>query len=285
MFLSMYNVDIETTNEQRTTMSAGNGSVLQCASDAIQKDLDTVMEILEEHQGNMPEGAYLRGMNALGSLHKHKRTTLTEMRPGTLLRCWKTLDEIQEDDEDIYDEIMAVADDIVVELCGDESSIYDDGEHNLVHRGDERQVAALIMNYKPIEGNAGYETSPMVLHHALQIIMKRLFDDTLHELDIVRPVSCQCGWRGVQGNWDRHVSNARHQRWVTTEHERLFNMALASAREKIVARRENGIVYIDEMHETPEVKIARQEAITEAERNGERVVFVTAHGEQLSWFA
>jgi hypothetical protein len=54
----------------------------------------------------IPEGAYLRGMNALGSLHRHKQTALTAIRPGAILRCWKTLEEIEEEDEDIYDEIM-----------------------------------------------------------------------------------------------------------------------------------------------------------------------------------
>jgi hypothetical protein len=123
----------------------------------------------------------------------------------------------------------------------------------------------------------------MVLHHAIQVIMVRLFDDTYHELEVVRPVSCQCGWRGAQGNWDRHISNARHQRWVIMERQIQFQRALTAARQQIVARREEGIVYIDEMHETPAVKIAREEAVAEAEAAGHRVVFVGASG-QLSWF-
>ena len=36
----------------------------------------------------------------------------------------------------------------------------------------------------------------------------------------LRPVSCKCGWRGTQGNWDRHIDNARHQRWVKNNYER-----------------------------------------------------------------
>jgi hypothetical protein len=250
----------------------------------IQKELDIMMEILEENQHMMPEGAYLRGMNALGSLHKHKRTTLSRRSPGDLLRCWMTLEEIEETNEDLYGEIMDVADNIVVELCGEEASIYmHDDDVRLVHRGDEQEVFQLLVNYKPEPGNAGYETNPMVLHHAIQVIMVRLFDDTYHELEVVRPVSCQCGWRGAQGNWDRHISNARHQRWVVMERQLQFQRALTAARQKIVARREEGIVYIDEMHETPAVKIAREEVIAEAEAAGHRVIFVGATG-RLSWF-
>ena len=262
----------------------GGGSIKETTDEMIQKELDIMMEIFEENQHRMPEGAYLRGMNALGSLHKHKRTTLSQRRPGDLLRCWMTLEEIEETNEDLYDEIMDVADDIVVELCGEEASIYmHDGDVRLVDRGDEQEVFQLLVNYKPEQGNAGYETSPMVLHHAIQVIMVRLFDDTYDELEVVRPVSCQCGWRGAQGNWDRHTSNARHQRWVVMERQLQFQRALTAARQKIVARREEGIVYIDEMHETPAVKIAREEVIAEAEAAGHRVIFVGATG-RLSWF-
>ena len=258
--------------------------VVETPDEMIQKELDIMMDILEENQDKMPEGAYLRGMNALGALHKHKRTTLSQRRPGDLLRCWMTLDEIEESDEDLYHEIMDTADDIVVELCGEEASIYmHDDDVSLVDRGEEQEVFQLLVNYKPEPGNAGYETSPMVLHHAIQVIMRRMFDDTYRELEVVRPVSCQCGWRGVQGNWDRHISNPRHQRWVVAERHRKFERALKYARQHIVARREDGIVYIDEMHETPEVKIAREEVIAEAESAGQRVVFVGASG-SLSWF-
>jgi hypothetical protein len=262
----------------------GSGSLLERAGEAIQQDLDTMMAILEDNQDKIPEGEYLRGMNALGSLHKQKRTVLADRRPGDLLRCWLTLDEIEETDEDLYEEIMGIADDIVVELCGDESSIYLDGDENLVQRGEERAIFQLLVNYKPVEGNAGYETSPMVLHHALQIIMTRLFDDTFHELEIVRPVSCQCGWRGVQGNWDRHVTNVRHVRWVDAERSRKSAEDLADARQRVVARREPGIVYLDEMHSTPETRMATEEAVAAAEAAGERVVFMTVAG-NLSWFA
>lgn len=281
MFLSTNKVSID---QRRDRMAGnGNGSLLARASDEMQKDLDTMMAVLEDNQAKIPEGEYLRGMNALGSLHKQKRTVLADRRPGDILRCWMTLEEIEETDEGLYGEIMDIADDIVVEICGDESSIYLHDEHNLVHRGEEREIFQLLANYKPEEGNAGYETSPMVLHHAIQVIMTRLFDDTIHELDIVRPVSCQCGWRGVQGNWDRHVSNMRHQRWVNTTRERKSAEDLADARRRVVARRETGIVYIDEMHSTPETRMATDEAVATAEAAGERVVFITANG-KLSWF-
>ena len=249
---------------------------------AIQKELDIMMSILEDNMEKLPEGEYLRGMNALGSLHKHKRDTLRERRPGELLRCWMTLDDIEETDEELYDEITEVAEEIVVELCGSDSSIYLSDHYNLVHRGDEREIFQLLLNYKPEEGNAGYETSPMVLHHAIQIVMSRLFDDTFNELEIVRPVSCQCGWRGPQGNWDKHTSNMRHQRWVAAERERKSAEDLEDARRRVVARRESGIVYLDEMHCTPETQIATAEAIAAAEANGDRVVFMTASGE-MRW--
>ena len=249
---------------------------------AIQKELDTLMSIMEDNMANLPEGEYLRGMNALGSLHRHKQDTLRERRPGELLRCWMTLEEIEETDEDLYDEITGVAEEIVVELCGSDSSIYLSDRYNLVHRGDEHDIFQLLLNYKPEEGNAGYETSPMVLHHAIQLIMERLFNDTYHELEIVRPVSCQCGWRGPQGNWDKHTSNMRHQRWVAAERERKSVKDLEDARRRVVARRESGIVYLDEMHSTPETRIATAEAIAAAEANGDRVVVMTASGE-MRW--
>ena len=270
-----------TTNEERRNPGT---TVIEQADKAIQDELDVVMDVLEEIQDKIPEGAYLRGMNALGALHKHKRTTLKERRPGDILRTWLTLEEIEETDDDLYDEIMEVADEIVIELCGDTSSIYLNDDHSLVHRGEEREVFQLLVNYKPEEGNAGYETSPMVLHYALQVIMTRLFDDTFHELEVVRPVSCQCGWRGAQGNWDRHVTNARHLRWVNAECERKSMYRLTKAREIVVARREPGIVYINELHSTPESRIAIEEAIHAAETVGERVIFMRADG-RMSWFA
>lgn len=266
-------------------MSAANARGEQLDK-LIQNDLDVMMSILEDNMDKLPEGEYLRGMNALGSLHKHKRDTLSRPRPGgggVGLASWMTLDEIEETDEDLYDEITGVAEEIVVELCGPDTSIFlNDDDYNLVHRGQEREIFQMLLNYKPEEGNAGYETSPMVLHHALQIIMDRLFNDTFHELEIVRPVSCQCGWRGPQGNWDKHTSNLRHLRWVVAERERKSAKDLEDARRRVVARRESGIVYLDEMHSTPETQIATAEAIAAAEANGDRVVIMTASGE-MRW--
>jgi len=256
---------------------------LSKADDEIQKELDVIMELFEDAQDKIPEGAYLRGMNALGALHKHKRNTMSQRRQGDMLNYWMTLEEIRNSDEDLYDEIMAVADDIVMELCGDDTSIYTHESFNLVHRGEEQEIFQLLINYKPEEGNAGYETSPMVLHHAIQVIMARLFDDTFHELEVVRPVSCQCGWRGVQANWDRHIANMRHQRWEILERERKSALRLTKARENVIARREPGIVYINELHSTPESRIAMEEAIHAAEAAGNRVMFIRANG-NMSWF-
>lgn len=273
-----------TTNEETTAQQRRPLTMIEQACEAIQEELDVVMDVLEDIQDKIPEGAYLRGMNALGALHRHKRTTLSQRRPGELLRGWMTMEEIEETDEDLYDEIMDLADDIVIELCGDDCSIFTDVESNLVHRGDEREIFQLLVNYKPEEGNAGYETSPMMLHHAIQVIMARLFEDTIHELDIVRPVSCECGWRGVQGNWDRHVTNMRHLRWVNAERELRSTVRLMRAREIVIARREPGIVYINELHSTPESRIATEEAVHAAETAGDRVIFMCADG-RMSWFA
>lgn len=271
-------------NEESTQQRRRPLTILETAGEAIQQELDVMMDVLEDIQDKIPEGAYLRGMNALGALHRHKRTTLSQRRPGELLRGWMTMEEIEDTDEDLYDEIMDIADDIVIELCGDDCSIYTDTETNLVHRGDEREIFQLLINYKPEEGNAGYESSPMMLHHAIQVIMARLFEDTIHELDIVRPVSCECGWRGVQGNWDRHVTNMRHVRWVNAERELRSTVRLMRAREIVIARREPGIVYINELHSTPESRIAIEEAVHAAETAGDRVIFMCADG-RMSWFA
>ena len=87
------------------------GSFNRRASQDVQKELNILMNILEENAGKMTEGEYLQGMNALGALHKHNRVEDS--------RHWRTLDEIEATDEDLYDEILGVADDIVVELCGE----------------------------------------------------------------------------------------------------------------------------------------------------------------------
>ena len=182
----------------------------------IQSQLNIIMEILEDNKDKLSDGIYLSGMNALGSLHKFKQNSKKFSVNETV---WMTNDDILEDD-DIYNEVMELADDIVVELCGDQSSIFDDNNNNLVHFGEEEIIFSLLVNYRPVEGNAGFNSHPMVLHHAIQVIMMRLFKDTTRELEIVRPANCKCGWRGTQGNWDRHIDNARHQKWVNQEKER-----------------------------------------------------------------
>jgi hypothetical protein len=199
-------------------MQNENGNAL--CNNPIQNQLNIIMEIFEENKDKLSDGIYLRGMNALGSLHKYKQNSLKNFSITDTTNQWMTYDDICQEDG-IYDEVMELADDIVTELCGDQSSIYsDDSAYNLVHRGEENIIFDLLINYRPVQGNAGYNSHPMVLHHAIRVIMMRLFKDTTHELEIVRPVSCKCGWRGTQGNWDRHIDNARHQRWVKNNDER-----------------------------------------------------------------
>ena len=181
----------------------------------IQNQLNIIIEILEDNKDKLSDGIYLSGMNAVGSLYKFKQNLKKFSVNET---AWMTYDDILEEDE-IYDQVMELADDIVVELCGDQSNIYDN-DSNLVHCGEEEIIFNLLVNYRPVEGNAGYNSHPMVLHHSIQVIMMRLFKDRTRELEIVRPVNCKCGWRGTQGNWDRHIDNARHQKWVNLEKER-----------------------------------------------------------------
>jgi hypothetical protein len=273
----------------------------------IHNQLDVIMAIVDENQDKFTDGEYLRAMNALGSLHKHKRTSFGAHRPGAALHGWLTHDEICDDDE-LYEEVMELANDIVVEICGENSSIYLDDDHNMVSRGEEDDVFELVLNYKPEEGNAGYESSPMILHHALQMITSRLFRDTLHELDIVRPVSCPCGWRGVQGNWDRHMRNARHQRWNTERQSNRLAAVMAASASVAVASvvdtmidaveaeaavvveadaavvveavESSDVVYIYEEHHTPESQIRRDRLVADARSAGKRVVFVPATSRQ-----
>jgi hypothetical protein len=188
-------------------------------TNSIQSQLNIIMEILEDNKEQLSDNTYLIGMNALCSLHKYKLNSKKFSAMDTTNQ-WMTYDDICEENE-LYDEVMELADEIVTELWGDQSSIYsDDTANNLVNRGEEQIIFNLLVNYRPVQGNAGFNTHPMVLHHAIQVIMMRLFKDTTHELEIVRPVSCKCGWRGTRGNLDRHKDNARHQKWVNQEKER-----------------------------------------------------------------
>jgi hypothetical protein len=269
----------------------------------IQSHLDAIMAIIDENQDKITDGEYLRAMNALGSLHKHKRTAFGAQRGGGGaggVEGWLTLDDIV-DDDDLYDEVMELADDIVVEICGEGSSIYDADDHNMVSRGEEDDVFDLVLNYKPQQGHAGYDASPNMLHCALRMITLRIFKDTYNELETVRPVSCQCGWRGAQGNWDRHVRNARHQRWVAAREEnrraaaaadalalendedyqvsRMYRAFMDATDTTVAAAGASGtesddVVYIDEEHWTPDSQRRREELIAAAVAAGKRIVYI-----------
>ena len=312
--------------EQGEGQGQGQGEGIQTvaapvaiANTDIQHHLDAIMAIIDENQDKITDGEYLRAMNALGSLHKHKRTAFGAHRAGGGggggggVEEWLTLDDIVDDDE-LYDEVMDLADDIVVELCGEGSSIYDADDHNMVSRGEEDDVFDLVLNYKPQEGNAGYHATPNMLHCALRMITLRMFKDTYNELETVRPVSCQCGWRGAQGNWDRHVRNARHQRWVAAREENRKTAILAAAEQKrgvwmevtsvidtvvnmvvseaepaiaaaaaapALATADSGVVYIDEEHWTPDSQRRREELIAAAVAAGKRIVYITATGSRI----
>lgn len=281
----------------------------------IQNQLDIVMAIIDENQDKITDGEYLRAMNALGSLHKHKRTAFGAQRAGGGggggVEGWLTLDDIINDDQ-LYDEVMELANDIVVEICGENSSIYDADDHNMVSRGEEDDVFDLVLNYNPQEGNAGYDASPNMLHCAIRMITLRIFKDTYNELETVRPVSCQCGWRGAQGNWDRHVRNARHQRWVAAREENrraavraaAASLAAAAAADALALENDedyqvsrmyrafmdatdttvaavaasgtdsDDVIYIDEEHWTPESQRRREELIADAVAAGKRIVYI-----------
>ena len=177
--------------------------------DETQKQLDTLMGVMEDNQATMPEGDYLRGMNALGGLHKITQTKSFQAGTGS----WFSHEQVHEYDE-LYETVMDLADDILNELntTSDVTGLMDDDR--IVPRGEELELFTKIMNYTPIEGTVGFGVAQHVLHHALQFITFRIFTDTYDELEIVRPVSCKCGWRGAQGNWDKHFRNVRHQRWA-----------------------------------------------------------------------
>jgi len=179
-----------------------------------QTQMDILMGILEDNQERIPEGDYLRGMNALGSLHKTK--CRSEFMAG---KEYMTHEDVCDDDQ-MFDRVMAVAEGIVSELCG--GSLVDDEEwERLVDPGEESTLFVLLINYRPVEGNAGFGVEPTILHHALQFIYSRLVSEMSTELSNVRPAACSCGWRGTQRNWDRHTRNRRHIIWA--EKQRTLN--------------------------------------------------------------
>jgi len=75
-----------------------------------QSQLDIIMGILEDNQSNMPEGDYLRGMNALCSLHKKKGTNEMNTR-------FMTHEEVCED-EGIFEPVIELAENLVYEISG-----------------------------------------------------------------------------------------------------------------------------------------------------------------------
>lgn len=167
-----------------------------------QSQLDILMGILEENQANMPEGDYLRGMNALCALHKKKGTNEMNTR-------FMTHEEVCEDEE-IFEPVIELAEDIVYEISG--GSIFDDDK--VVDSGEETAFLNQIINYQPAEGEAGFGANPHLMYHAQRFIYCRLYNDLIDELGSLRPAVCKCGWRGTQGNWERHTNNRRHKIWV-----------------------------------------------------------------------
>jgi hypothetical protein len=50
---------------------------------------------------------------------------------------------------------------------------------------------------------------------------------------------------------------------------------------RIVARREPGVVYINEVHSTPETQRATEAVISAAQAAGESVILITANGNMV----
>lgn len=168
-----------------------------------QSQLDILMGILEDNQSNMPEGDYLRGMNALCSLHKNKGTCLQNTR---FMRHEEVCD-----DEELFDKVIELSDDIVYEISG--GSMFDDVR--VVDSGEETAFLNQVINYRPTENDETLITAnPHLMYHAQRFIYCRLFNDMNDELENLRPAVCRCGWRGTRGNWDRHTNNRRHKIWV-----------------------------------------------------------------------
>jgi hypothetical protein len=168
------------------------------------------MGVLEENQERIPEGEYLRGMNALGSLHRMKNKA--EFKTGAR---FMTHEEVCEDDE-MYEAVVDVAEELLMDICG--GSLED--EERLVDQGEEADLINQIIGYRPTEGQPGFGLDPVILHHAIQLIYSRIMSDMLEELDNIRQAACKCGWRGTQGNWERHTRNRRHLRWIEQEDAR-----------------------------------------------------------------
>jgi hypothetical protein len=178
------------------------------ASDAnkMQHNMDVLMDVLENNKELMPEGDYLRGMNALGTIHRvnNKDAVNNSSR-------YRTQEDLFDDDYS-RDLIYNLANDILGELRGIRLS----DDERIVEPDEEYALIIQIMEYRPEEGRPGYGVSPIIIHHAIQFIYQRMMSDMIDELKHIRPVVCECGWRGVQANWARHTKNQRHIRWIAS---------------------------------------------------------------------
>jgi hypothetical protein len=201
--------------------------IVQAPPPSLQDNLNVLMGVLEENQQRIPEGEYLRGMNALGSLHRMKNKA--EFKTGAR---FMTHEEVCEDDE-MFEAVIDVAEELLMEICG--SSLED--EERLVEQGEEVDLINQIIGYRPTEGHPGFGVEPVILHHAIQLIYSRIMSDMLEELDNIRQATCKCGWRGTQGNWERHTRNRRHIRWVEQQEELPLSVSPTSPWDRLRAIR------------------------------------------------
>ena len=196
-------------NTQELHIDVPLPAIVQAPPPSLQDQLDVLMGVLEENQERIPEGEYLRGMNALGNIHRMKNKT--EFKTGAR---FMTHEEVCDDDE-MFEAVIDVAEELLSEICG--SSLED--EERLVEPGEEVDLINQIIAYRPTEGHPGFGVEPVILHHAIQLIYSRIMSDMLEELDNIRQATCRCGWRGTQGNWERHTRNRRHLRWIEQQEE------------------------------------------------------------------
>jgi len=172
----------------------------------MQHNMDVLMDVLESNKELMPEGDYLRGMNALGTIHRVKNKIAANDYSQ-----YRTQEDLFEDDYS-RDMIYNLANEILGELRGIQLS----NDERIVEPDEEYGLIIQLMEYRPDEGRPGYGVSPIIMHHTIQFIYERIMSDMIDELKHIRPVICGCGWRGVQANWTRHTKNQRHIRWITS---------------------------------------------------------------------
>jgi hypothetical protein len=202
----------EDTNVVADSASTTTSTTAQPNSDldAMQIELNTIMGVLDETQLQIPEGEYLRGMNALGSLHRIKNKIALNQNSRYTTR--REIFDISAD-ETFGDAVIDLVDDLLREIVGFVPS----DDEQLVEPGEEFLFITQIQQYQPTEGQPGYGVNPIIMHHAIQVIYEHVMSQMIDELEIIRPASCECGWRGKQGNWDRHTKNKRHLNWVAQE--------------------------------------------------------------------